>query len=500
MNVRRNLVANLLGQGWSALLNLIAVPIYLKLLGVESFGLIGFSVVILVLASLLDAGMAATLNRSMVHFRARKADAASAFDLLRSAEVVIWSIALTVGAVCVLLSPVLADRLLDANGLPTETVAHAFALTIAVALMRVVEAIYRAAMLGLDRPVAVNVLSAVGATLRVLGPMPVILYADGGILAYFWVQFAVSAASLVIFASITHLDLEGTPIGRGRFHVTALRRLFAFAGAAFAISSLAAIANQTDKLLAARFSSLESFGYYSAAATVATGIYQLILPAFQSFYPKLSLLHATEKQAEFETLLLKMAGLIGFIGGVPIAVILLNAQDVVFAWTGNPDVAVRTGPLLFWLCFGALANGLFHVALAGLLAAGRHRIAVVTTAVLLLALVPLLLLGWQLGGLAGLAAGWSASMACWCVATLVLAARAVAKAPLITRLLAYSFAPFGMALLVAGVLRRLLADRLSGGQVQDAMFMILMGATVTLATGLMLWGVGRTVLARQTAT
>jgi O-antigen/teichoic acid export membrane protein len=497
MNVRRNLVANLLGQGWSALLNLGAVPIYLKLLGVESFGLIGFSAVVLVLASLMDGGMATTLNRTMVHYRAGKAEAQSTFDSLRSAEIAIWSVASAAAFAFVMLSPTLAERLLDANGLTATTVSRALALSIAIALMRVTEGIYRAALLGLDRPIAVNTLSALGATARVLGPLPIILYAHGGVLAYFWTQLATSAISLLAFASLTHLDLEGSTFGRGRFDFGALRDLFGFAGAAFAISSLVALVNQTDKLLVARLTSLESFGYYSAAATVATGIYQLVLPTFQSFYPKLSLLHAVEKRGEFDALLLKMAGVVGFIAGVPVAVILLNAPSVVFAWTGNPLVALRTGPLLFWLCFGTFANGIFHVSLAALLSANRHWIAVISTTVLELALVPLLLLGWRIGGLTGVAAAWSGSMMVWSLVTLVLAGRAVAHTGMISRLILYSLAPFAVALAVAGAVRRWLAYHPRGGQLGEAAFIVLVAGTVTMITAVVLWGAARAMICQR---
>ncbi|MBS1199036.1 MAG: polysaccharide biosynthesis protein, partial [Proteobacteria bacterium] len=39
--LRRNLIANYLGQGWAAIMGMAFVPLYIKYLGVESYGLIG---------------------------------------------------------------------------------------------------------------------------------------------------------------------------------------------------------------------------------------------------------------------------------------------------------------------------------------------------------------------------------------------------------------------------------------------------------------------------
>ena len=41
MSLKINVVANYLGQGWQGLMSLAFVPLYIKYLGIESYGLIG---------------------------------------------------------------------------------------------------------------------------------------------------------------------------------------------------------------------------------------------------------------------------------------------------------------------------------------------------------------------------------------------------------------------------------------------------------------------------
>ena len=65
-----NLIANYLGQGWSALMAIIFMPIYIKILGPEAFGLVGFYITMQIVLSIFDFGITPTLNREMARYRA----------------------------------------------------------------------------------------------------------------------------------------------------------------------------------------------------------------------------------------------------------------------------------------------------------------------------------------------------------------------------------------------------------------------------------------------
>ena len=42
MSLKKNVIANYLGQAWAALMGLVFVPVYIRYLGVEAWGLVGF--------------------------------------------------------------------------------------------------------------------------------------------------------------------------------------------------------------------------------------------------------------------------------------------------------------------------------------------------------------------------------------------------------------------------------------------------------------------------
>lgn len=65
MSLKRNLIANYLGQGWVAIMSLAFIPIYIKYLGIEFYGLIGLFALLQAWLILLDMGMTPTLSREM---------------------------------------------------------------------------------------------------------------------------------------------------------------------------------------------------------------------------------------------------------------------------------------------------------------------------------------------------------------------------------------------------------------------------------------------------
>src|SRR5438477_7772773 len=61
--LRRNLISNFAGSGWSALLGLIVLPVCLRLPGVEAYGLVGIFATLLSMLTPLEAGRGAMGRR-----------------------------------------------------------------------------------------------------------------------------------------------------------------------------------------------------------------------------------------------------------------------------------------------------------------------------------------------------------------------------------------------------------------------------------------------------
>src|ERR1700728_1062201 len=93
-----NLLASFISKGWSALLSLAFVPLYIRFLGVEAYGLIGTFLALQALLFLLDLGLGAAMTREFARSVAQKSVGRQT-DLLRTVEIVYAAIALLI--VCV---------------------------------------------------------------------------------------------------------------------------------------------------------------------------------------------------------------------------------------------------------------------------------------------------------------------------------------------------------------------------------------------------------------
>jgi hypothetical protein len=75
--LKRNLIANYLGQGWRALMGLAFIPLYIRYLGIDAYRLIGIYAILTAWPGLLDLGMRPALGREMTRFTGGVHDAQS---------------------------------------------------------------------------------------------------------------------------------------------------------------------------------------------------------------------------------------------------------------------------------------------------------------------------------------------------------------------------------------------------------------------------------------
>lgn len=213
--LKRNLVANYFGQGWVALMGLAFIPLYVKYLGIEAYGLIGLYAVLNAWLGLLDMGMTPTLSREMARFLGGGHTPQSIRDLLRSIEVVALAIAVLIVAGVALSAHWLASSWLKADNLPVQTVSEAFVVMGAVTALRFVEGIYRSSLIGLSRQVFYNVVNSILATVRGLGAVFVLVWVSPTIQAFFFWQGLVSAITLATLTMMTYSTLpRGERSGR----------------------------------------------------------------------------------------------------------------------------------------------------------------------------------------------------------------------------------------------------------------------------------------------
>lgn len=403
MALKRNLIANYLGQGWVALMGLAFIPLYIKYLGIESYGLIGLFAVLQAWLVLLDMGMTPALGREMARFSGGSHSAQSIRDLLRSIEVVALGVAITIAAGIWAASGWLASDWLKAENLSTETVAQAFAVMGVVTALRFIEGIYRSSILGLQRQVMFNVVNSAMATLRGFGSVAILAWVSPTIEAFFLWQGVVSILTLLVLAWVTYLALPKADKA-GRFSLQALQGIGRFAGGMMGITFLSLLLMQVDKVILSKLLNLSEYGYYMLAATVAGALYMVSSPIAQAWFPRLSELHALHDQHGLISTYHQGAQLVSVTMGSAAVVLIVFAEQIIHLWTQDAELAHRTATLVSLLALGNLLNGLMWIPYQAQLAHGWTGLATRINIIAVLIIVPAIL--WVAPRYGAVGAAW----------------------------------------------------------------------------------------------
>jgi O-antigen/teichoic acid export membrane protein len=400
----RNVAAGIASAAVSTLVGIVVVPLYLRYVGLEAYGVIGFFVTLQGILQVADLGLAPTANRELARFRAT-GELPRARNLLHTLATLYWWVAAAIAAVLVATSPFIARRWLHAQHLDQDTLVAAVALMGVVIGGRWPIALYQGALMGSERLVVSSALSIGMALLGSVGAVLVLAVVSASVKAFFVWQGIVGITFALLSRALAWRAL-GSAAERARFDTTELRRVWRFSTAMAAIAVFSILFMQLDKVVLSKLLALDDFGRYMLATAVASVLYALVGPVFNAVYPRLCALVVAGNAVEIKGLYRQMTRVIGAIVFPAAMLLAVGGADVVGLWTRNPDLGARVGPIIALLASGSALHGVMHAPYALQLAHGRTRLPLFINAVLLVVLVPLLLTLAPAWGALGGAASW----------------------------------------------------------------------------------------------
>jgi O-antigen/teichoic acid export membrane protein len=381
------------------------IPVYIKYLGIEAYGLIGLFAVLQAWLSLLDVGMTPTLGREMARFTGGATTAQQLRDLLRSIEALTLALVAAVALAAVISSNWIATNWLNPENLSSEVVAQAFAIMGLAVALKFAEGIYRSSLVGLQKQVLFNAFNASIATVRAVGAVVVLIYISPTIKAFFLWQAAVSVAAVAVLALATYQVIPRTH-ARARFSISALRQVWRFAAGMVGITFLALLLTQVDKILLSKLLNLEQFGVYALAASVASGLFALVSPITQAFYPRFCEFVASKDSAALSRSYHNAAQLVSVVAGSLAIVLIVYPEIVLELWTQDSHVAAQAAPLLSLLMSGNLLNCMMWVPYQAQLAYGWTGLAIRINLSAVIVVIPAILLAVPKFGAIGAAYVW----------------------------------------------------------------------------------------------
>ena len=409
MALKANVAANFVGQGWRALMALAFVPVYIRLLGIEAFGLIGLFASLQLWLSLLDLGIRPVLTREAARYAGGAHDDASFWLVLRSLEWIAFGMAVVAALTLAALSPWLATHWVNPVALSNTQVSQAFMLMGAVAAIQMIESLYASALAGLQRQVVQNIIMTAVATLRALGAVAVLLWVETSVAAYFIWQAVASAISLMALAIASYRLLPRPPVGTG-FNLDALRSVSGYAAGMIGITLVSIGVTQIDKLILADRMPLTEFGYYALATSVAMMIGVIVAPVGAAYLPRFTQLVTQKDEPGLERAFRMATQLAVLLAGVAAVMLIVFGDRLVLLWTQDASVSARVGKLLPALAIGYGLHAVFSVPYMLQLANAWTQLAIWLNVVMISIMLPALLYIVPRHGAHGAAWVWAAVM------------------------------------------------------------------------------------------
>lgn len=403
MSFKKNVIANYLGQGWTALMSIAFIPLYIKFLGIEAYGLIGVFAILQAWMTTLDMSITPTLNREIARYKAGAINVKTILDLLRTIEWICVVLALLIVSSIYYVAPLLADSWLKTNKLTNDTVTQALIAMGFVLAARLWEEVYRGAIRGMQQQVWLNVAQSVLATLRWAGVLLVLACISSSLQAFFIWQGIVSLISIIVYARKTYYWLPDAS-GSGQFSLDAIKNVRHFAGGMLIITLLALLLTQVDKLLLTGLLPLDQFGYYTIAGVVAGGLLQLITPINAAIYPKFTELVTLRDEENLIKKYHESCQLLSAVIIPPALVIAAFAKPALFIWTGDEVLSNEVSPILSVLVIGTLLNGFMNIPYMLQLAHGWTSYAIKVNLVAVAVIVPGIL--WAVPRYGTIGAAW----------------------------------------------------------------------------------------------
>ena len=402
-----NIIANFAGKIVAAFLGIVFVPIYLRYLSVEVYGIIGFFTSIQAFLYLLDGGISPTLNREVARLSAFPEKAGELRDLSRTLEILCWAIAFAVCLIALIISPVAANYWLESENITTGTIREALIIMSVAFAFQWSVGFYTGGLYGLQEQKLLNVINIISSVVRSFGAFLVLAYVSPTIQAFLIWQLIAAALHCFLLVFFYWKKLPAAS-GKPRFKSNLLKEVWRYAAGMAGTSSLVLILTQTDKLILSKMLTLEDFGYYSLAITLAGAFIGMILGSIPTVYfPQFSQLVAQDKIVELSELYHRACQVMSFFLIPTVCVLAFFSYEILLIWTRKPEIAANTYVLLTVVAVGTGLNGLMHLPYYAQLAFGITKIGFWQNVIAIVFLVPFMIYATFHYGAVGGALSWA---------------------------------------------------------------------------------------------
>lgn len=403
-SLKRNTAANFAGTATVALIYLLILPVYLKLLGADAFGVVGLFFSLAAVCGVFDFGLGTALNRQLAQLSALGGRTAQQRVALRTFESVIWIISVLMGIVLFFALPSLVDHWLQMGSMDKIEVKAGFRWMALALALQMVLSLYTHVLWGLQMQVVFNVINVLMIALRLIGAAVVLWATDADLVSFFMWQAFITVFHVIGFVWAAWRLLPGNSAPKFDIGVLKQSKLFVFE---VALATLfATLLMHIDKIVLSKLISLREYGYYMLAWSMASVLGRIASPIYSAWMPRLTQHVASGDVMQLKNTYLQGLRLLGVIILPSVLILTIFSEFILQTYTGSSELARASMVALILLSMGSALNGMLLMPHAVALAHGWTRLSLVQNAFACVVVVPVVFLATKQWGLDGAGIGW----------------------------------------------------------------------------------------------
>ena len=400
-----NILSNIVARLWAVGIGIILLPIYANIIGMESYGLVGFYSTLMGSLTILDLGLSSTLTREMARSKALNASSESICNLVYSLEIIYWGVGLLIGTGVFFLAPTIATFWIKAEHLSVAQITNSIMLMGGIIAFQWPQSIYTGGLMGLQKQVPYNIATVVLSTFKSAGVIVVLKLVSPTIETFFIWQIFVSFLSAFI---LRYLLWKYVPQSENKvvFSKVELTKIWRFAAGMTGIGLATFCLSQIDKVVLSKVLPLKEYGYYMLAWTVGTSILIVVSILGNTLLPKMTEIVARGNKQEIKVNYHRFNRLMAS-AVVPVGVLLcLFSKEIISIWTHNVETTNAIWLAASILTAGSVCNAFMHIPYYLMLANGLTRFTIYQNIIASIILTPLLFWWTSKWGLTGASLVW----------------------------------------------------------------------------------------------
>jgi len=287
-----NACANIVGKAITVFSIYIFIPLYIKFLGEESYGLVGFFATLQAALALLGGGFSNSIRREFASGEDNNENRLRKYQLLRSVEALFFLIGMFIILLVWLGTDFIVYQWLKGNSISPDVIKTSIRMMGISIGMHICSNLYTGGLLGLEKHVTFNIIQSIFKLFKGFGAVMVLWLVMPDIRLFLLWNILVDAINLAVIRSVVISALKSDVGLYWNIKLIGnIKSILSYTVGVFFIAIFATINSQLDKVLVSKFLTLAQLGIYSVAFSISqiptlitTSIVNAIFPTFTYYY------------------------------------------------------------------------------------------------------------------------------------------------------------------------------------------------------------------------